>query len=125
MFDQDIDKQVERTKTRPLASGELTKNDALISLGLHLSVGLGVLSQLSLDAVIASFLIVPVAGLYPLAKRYFRYPQLVLGINFNWGVLVGALASGGVITTPVFLCYLSGVVHTLIYDTVYAHQDAS
>lgn len=74
MLDQDIDKQVERTKTRPLASGELTTNDALISLGLHLTVGLGVLSQLNLNSVIASFMIVPVAGLYPLAKRYYKYP---------------------------------------------------
>jgi 4-hydroxybenzoate polyprenyl transferase len=125
IFDKDIDMQVERTKTRPLASGQLSTNEALLSLGLHLSVGLGVLSQLSMSSVLMSFAIVPVAFLYPLAKRYFKYPQLVLGINFNWGILVGALQTGGIISLPVMLCYMSGVVHTLIYDTVYAHQDAA
>lgn len=91
MWDRDIDQKVERTKARPLASGELTMKHAWASLFFHCSVGLGVLTQLSWTTIGASFGIVPIAFLYPLAKRYFPYPQLVLGTAFNWGVIVGGL----------------------------------
>lgn len=122
MFDVKIDQQVDRTKLRPLAAGTLTTNEAAVSLAIHLSLGLGVLTQLSWPAIAASFAIVPVAGLYPLAKRYFKYPQLILGLNFNWGIIVGALQTGaGVLHPAVLMCYGAGVVQTLIYDTIYAH----
>lgn len=65
--------------------------DGWISLFAHCSVGLLVLTQLNWNTIAASFGIVPIAFLYPLAKRYFSYPQLVLGIAFNWGVIVGGL----------------------------------
>jgi len=79
LWDQDIDKQVDRTKTRPLASGEVTQNQALAFLVPHCVAGLGVLAFLNWQAIALSFAITPVAALYPLAKRYTNYPQFVLG----------------------------------------------
>jgi 4-hydroxybenzoate polyprenyltransferase len=96
---------------------------AAVTLGVNLGLGLCVLTQLSWTTVAASFAIVPVAFLYPLAKRYFKYPQLILGFNFNWGVIVGAIQTGGVLSPAVLICYTAAVLHTLIYDTIYAHQD--
>ena len=74
MWDKNIDNKVERTRSRPLASGELQMKDAWISLFAHCSVGLLVLTQLNWNTIAASFGIVPIAFLYPLAKRYFSYP---------------------------------------------------
>ena len=87
LWDVNYDKKVERTKTRPLASGELTNKQALLFLVPHLAAGLGVLAFLNKPAIILSFAITPVAALYPLAKRYTHYPQLVLGmtiLSFNY-----------------------------------------
>ncbi|CAD8181012.1 unnamed protein product [Paramecium octaurelia] len=123
MWDKNIDNKVERTRQRPLASGELQMKDAWISLFAHCSVGLLVLTQLNWSTIAASFGIVPIAFLYPLAKRYFSYPQLVLGIAFNWGVVVGGLQLAGMLNPTIMLGYTAGIVNTLIYDTVYGHQD--
>ena len=81
LWDQEIDKKVDRTKTRPLASGELTPKQAFGFLVPHLAVGLGVLGFLNWKAIALSFAITPVAALYPLAKRYTNYPQFVLGTS--------------------------------------------
>lgn len=121
MWDKNIDKSVDRTKLRPLASGELSMAHAWANLFVHCSIGLGVLTQLSWTTIAASFAIVPVAFLYPLAKRYFPYPQLVLGVAFNWGVVVGGLQMGEMLTPALGVCYLAGIVNTLIYDTIYGH----
>ncbi|KAM3146380.1 hypothetical protein pb186bvf_001349 [Paramecium bursaria] len=123
MWDRDIDKNVERTKLRPLASGELSLKDAFINLFINCSCGLGVLTFLNWPAIVASFAIVPLAALYPLAKRYFKYPQFVLAITFNFGVFVAGLQLAGTITPALAIMYLAGIVHTIIYDTIYAHQD--
>jgi len=124
LWDQDFDKHVERTKVRPLASGELTQKQALGFLIPHLAIGLAVLSQLNLPAIYYSFLICPVAALYPIAKRYTGYPQAILGTAFNWGALVGyAVMHGSMDVTAMLPLYASGIFWTLIYDTIYAHQD--
>lgn len=90
-FDRNFDRSVERCKDRPLASGEVTVREAAGLLFLNLCGGLYVLTQLPLPALIATFAILPVAALYPLAKRYTRYPQFILGLAFNSGVIIGAL----------------------------------
>jgi len=124
LWDQDFDKHVERTKVRPLASGELTPKQAFYFLIPHLAVGLGVLTQLNWQAIYYSFAITPIAALYPVAKRYTGYPQAVLGLAFNWGIWVGFATMAGSVNLPVVLpLYLSGICWTLIYDTIYAHQD--
>jgi 4-hydroxybenzoate polyprenyltransferase len=126
-FDRDFDRSVERTKLRPLASGEVTVREAMGVLVANLMGGLYVLTQLPLPALVATFGILPVAALYPLAKRYTRYPQFVLGLAFNSGVIIGALtvAPTNFAWLPTLLMYGAGVSWTLVYDTVYAFQDIS
>jgi len=90
----------------------------------NLCGGLYVLTQLPLPALIATFGILPVATLYPLAKRYTKYPQFILGLAFNSGVFIGALTLNphNLDWIPTLLIYSSGVCWTLVYDTVYAFQ---
>jgi 4-hydroxybenzoate polyprenyltransferase len=126
MWDSQYDRDVERTKSRPLASGELTHAQALKFLGLQLSAGLGVL--LSLPNVEHCFVwgaaSLPLVATYPLMKRYTNYPQLVLGMTFNWGAIMGWVAVHGTVDWSVVgPLYGSGVAWTLVYDTLYAHQD--
>jgi 4-hydroxybenzoate polyprenyltransferase len=93
-------------------------------LFLNLCGGLYVLTQLPMPALLATFSILPVAALYPLAKRYTKYPQFILGLAFNSGVIIGALtlnpyALNWLSTLMVYSC---GICWTLVYDTVYAYQ---
>lgn len=126
MWDRDYDRNVTRTKTRPLANGDLNMKQATIFLALQLSAGLGVLCMLPhLDYCFwlcsASL---PLVFTYPLMKRYTNWPQLVLGLTFNWGAFVGWAATYGTLNLPVVLpLYVSGVSWTIVYDTLYAHQD--
>lgn len=123
-LDRNFDRSVERCKDRPLASGEVTIREAAGLLFLNLCGGLYVLTQLPLPALLATFAILPVAALYPLAKRYTRYPQFILGLAFNSGVIIGALtlAPSTLNWLPTVLIYCSGICWTMVYDTVYAYQ---
>ncbi|CAO1622563.1 unnamed protein product [Parajaminaea phylloscopi] len=124
MWDSRIDRLVERTKMRPLAAGDVTYLQAWTWLGCQLSVGLAVLLQLNMYSIVlgASSLAVVVA--YPLMKRITYWPQFVLGLAFNWGALLGwaALAPPPAWAAVVPL-YAGSILWTLIYDTIYAHQD--
>ena len=126
MWDAEYDKSVARTKARPLASGELSHGQALTFLAAQLTVGLGVL--LSLPHTAYTFQVgaasLPLVMAYPLMKRYTNWPQLVLGMTFNWGALVGwASVHGSIDWSVVGPLYGSGIAWTLVYDTLYAHQD--
>lgn len=122
--DRDFDKHVERTKDRPLASGELSLNQALVFLGLNLSCGLAVLTSLNMPCIKLGFLVMPLVICYPLMKRMTNFPQLVLGMTFNWGALMGWTAIMGETSLyHTFPLYISGVCWTLIYDTLYGYQD--
>ncbi|KAJ3106875.1 Para-hydroxybenzoate--polyprenyltransferase, mitochondrial precursor (PHB:polyprenyltransferase) [Phlyctochytrium planicorne] len=124
MWDKDIDKKVDRTKDRPLASGQISQFQALVFLGAQLSCGLAILTQLNMYSILlgASSLVLVVA--YPLMKRVTHWPQAILGLTFNWGALLGWSAVLGSCTWPVVLpLYFSGVCWTLVYDTIYALQD--
>lgn len=123
MWDRDLDRRVERTRQRPLASGALTITQAFVFLLLLLLLGLIVLLQFNSLAVVFALAIVPLVILYPLAKRWTYWPQLVLGLAFNWGVWVGWAATGTPFSWATALLYVSGVFWTLAYDTIYAHQD--
>jgi len=128
MWDAKYDKQVTRTKSRPLASGALSHNQAWMFLGAQLTAGLAVLLSLEphlLDCFVWGAASLPLVGMYPLMKRYTNYPQLVLGLTFNWGAIMGWVAVHGnnVDWSVVGPLYASGVCWTLIYDTLYAHQD--
>ncbi|XP_018023029.1 4-hydroxybenzoate polyprenyltransferase, mitochondrial [Hyalella azteca] len=124
LWDRDIDKKVERTRDRPLASGTVNLLDAIVFLGGQLSVGLLLLLQLNWQAVLLGASSLGLVCMYPLVKRVSYWPQLVLGLTFNWGALLGWCAVHGSISAlPVVPLYLAGVCWTLIYDTIYAHQD--
>jgi 4-hydroxybenzoate polyprenyltransferase len=121
--DRKIDAQVERTKNRPLASGALNVTQALVFLGILLLGGLYVFLQLNTLAKLLSLAAFGVAVIYPFAKRFFPVPQLILGIAFNSGALIGYATVTGYVDTPAVMLYIAGISWTLAYDTIYAHQD--
>ncbi len=123
MTDRNLDAQVARTRNRPLASGRLTMKQALVFLGAQLLVGLLVLVQLHVGAILVSLAALPLIVIYPWMKRITWWPQLFLGITFNWGALVGWIATTGSLDWPAVLLYAAGIFWTLGYDTIYAHQD--
>lgn len=123
LWDRKLDRMVERTKGRPLASGILKPIDALVFLALLLAIGLLILSQLDDAArILGVASLVPVA-LYPLAKRVTWWPQIVLGVVFGWGAPMGFAAASGGLAWPVLPLYLAAIFWILGYDTIYAHQD--
>ncbi|XP_045166286.1 4-hydroxybenzoate polyprenyltransferase, mitochondrial-like isoform X1 [Mercenaria mercenaria] len=123
MWDKEIDKKVERTKTRPLASGELTPFQALVFLGGNLSVALAILLQLNWYSVFLGSASMVLVIAYPLAKRYTYWPQVVLGLTFNYGAMLGWCAVKGELDWPILPLYAGCLLWTLVYDTIYAHQD--
>lgn len=123
MLDRDFDALVARTAERPLASGQISMRRALLLMIVLAVLALLVLLPLnSMARMVAVASIVPVA-VYPLMKRITYWPQLFLGIAFNWGVLVGAVAVTGELSLPILWLYAAGVFWTLGYDTIYALQD--
>ncbi|XP_068577151.1 4-hydroxybenzoate polyprenyltransferase, mitochondrial [Cebidichthys violaceus] len=124
MWDKDFDKKVARTATRPIASGEISQRQALVFLGGQLSLALGVLLCLNYYSIALGAASLSLVISYPLMKRITYWPQFVLGLTFNWGALLGWAAVKGFCDWSVCLpLYFSGVMWTLIYDTIYAHQD--
>ncbi|XP_047003510.1 4-hydroxybenzoate polyprenyltransferase, mitochondrial [Schistocerca americana] len=124
MWDRDIDSKVTRTKTRPLVTGALSQFDALVFLGGQLALALLVLLQLNTYSIVLGASSLGLVAMYPLAKRITHWPQLVLGATFNWGALLGWSAVHGSCSWPVVLpLYCAGICWTIIYDTIYAHQD--
>ncbi|KAG7097120.1 hypothetical protein E1B28_004498 [Marasmius oreades] len=124
MWDRSLDKGVDRTRSRPLARGDLTQSQALIFLGGQLSAGLGVLVQLNWYSILLGASSLSVVTIYPFMKRVTYWPQAVLGLAFNWGALLGWSAVAGAVDWSVCLpLYAGGVCWTLVYDSIYAHQD--
>lgn len=124
MWDRDIDSKVQRTKGRPLVSGELTPRDAFAFLGAQLGVGLLVLTQLNWYSIVLGASSLGIVIAYPLMKRITNWPQFVLGLAFNWGCLLGWSATQGTCDWSACLpLYAAGISWTIIYDTIYAHQD--
>ncbi|GMH10909.1 hypothetical protein Nepgr_012750 [Nepenthes gracilis] len=124
LLDRDIDIKVERTKLRPVASGLLTPFQGISFLGLQLLLGLGILLQLNNYSRILGASSLLLVFSYPLMKRLTFWPQAYLGLTFNWGALLGwSAVRGSLDTAIVFPLYISGVFWTLVYDTIYAHQD--
>lgn len=123
LWDKCLDQKVERTASRPLASGRISEKSALIFLIVLLLIGFLILMQLN-DFVIKLGItsLIPVI-LYPLAKRLTHWPQLVLGLTFNWGALMGWAVTSGELAWPAFVLYAACVFWTLGYDTIYAYQD--
>ncbi|XP_062596610.1 4-hydroxybenzoate polyprenyltransferase, mitochondrial-like isoform X2 [Saccostrea cucullata] len=123
MWDKDFDRKVERTKLRPLASGELSQFQGLVCLAGMLSISLGILLQLNWYSVILGAASMGLVITYPLAKRFTFWPQALLGVTLNWGVLIAWSGIHGCLQLPVIPLYLACVLYTIIYDSIYSHQD--
>ncbi|MGL4396342.1 MAG: 4-hydroxybenzoate octaprenyltransferase [Hyphomicrobium sp.] len=123
LIDRDIDAKVQRTANRPIASGQISPTQAGVFIVTCTLIGLGVLVQFNTFTILLAIgSLVPVL-LYPFAKRWTSYPQIVLGLAFNWGALVGWAAVKGTLGLPALLLYAGCVLWTVGYDTIYAHQD--
>ncbi|EPQ02168.1 4-hydroxybenzoate polyprenyltransferase, mitochondrial [Myotis brandtii] len=124
MWDRDYDKKVTRTATRPIAAGDISTFQSFVFLGGQLTLALGVLLCLNYYSIALGAASLLLVITYPLMKRITYWPQLALGFTFNWGALLGWSAVKG--SCDPFVClplYFSGIMWTLIYDTIYAHQD--
>eukprot|EP01080_Neovahlkampfia_damariscottae_P000678 gene678-8179_t len=124
LYDKDLDNKVERTKTRPLASKQISQKQAVAFLAAQLSAGLAILLQFNTYSIIVGACSLMFVFTYPLFKRFTYWPQLMLGITFNWGAFIGYSSVMGYcdwyVTVPM---YIAGIAWTIIYDTIYAHQD--
>ena len=123
LMDQDIDSKIERTATRPLASKKITNFNAIIFLFMLLISGLLILLQFKTPSILVGLLCTPLIVLYPLMKRITFWPQLFLGIIFNWGVIICSVEFFGTVTNEYLILYLACVLWTIGYDTIYAYQD--
>ena len=123
IVDRDFDARVARTRTRPIASGAIAVRQAVAFLALLLAIGAAVLASLSPMAMLLGIAVLLLVATYPFMKRVTYWPQFFLGLNFNWGALMGWAAATGSLGLPAFLLYAGGISWTLGYDTIYAHQD--
>jgi 4-hydroxybenzoate polyprenyltransferase len=121
--DRHYDGQVARTRLRPLPSGAVSVRQAAVFLLLQLALGAAVLFSLNRTSILLGFAVLGLIGTYPFMKRITYWPQVFLGLNFNWGALIGWTAVTGALAWPPLLLYLGGVFWTIGYDTIYAHQD--
>ncbi len=123
LWDRDIDRMVARTIGRPLASGALQPLQALTFLAVLLSVGLAVLLQLNMLCVLLGIGSLLLVGLYPLAKRFTWWPQLMMGFTFGFGAPMGYAAGTGRLDATWVAIYAAAILWDLGFDTIYAHQD--
>ena len=121
--DRTFDRQVERTKTRPLAAGTVPLWGAVVFLALLLAGALWVALNLPHDVMWLAYVTVPLVALYPLMKRITFWPQAFLGITFNLSALFGWLAASGELGLGAMWLYIAALFWTLGYDTIYAIQD--
>ena len=121
--DRDFDARVERTRNRPLPSGTVSLTGAVLFMAALALASLAILLRFNDFAVLLGLAALPVVAVYPFMKRLTHWPQIVLGLAFNWGALLGwAAVTGGLAAAPLAL-YAGGIAWTLVYDTIYAHQD--
>jgi len=122
--DRHIDGSVERTALRPIPAGQVGVRAALIWMAAQSLTALMILLTFHPNAVLLGFAsLIPVA-IYPFAKRFTWWPQVFLGLAFNWGALLAWTAHTGALEWPAFVLYVCGIAWTLFYDTIYAYQDA-
>lgn len=127
LLDREYDRKVERTKMRPIACGDIKAKEALVYLAAQSTIGLYILCLNNLAVIKLGLFSGVMIATYPLFKRFTYWPQVMLGLTFNWGVLMGyAAIKGGIFYSDlgaVIPLYLGANLWTLYYDTIYAHQD--
>lgn len=122
--DRDIDGSVARTASRPIPSGRVSVRGALAWLVAQALVALLILLSFPGAAIALGILALAPVAVYPFAKRFTWWPQIFLGLAFNWGALLAWTAHTGRLEWPAVVLYVAGMAWTLFYDTIYAHQDA-
>ena len=121
--DRDIDGAVERTKSRPIPAGQVSLRQAVIWMVIQALLASLILFSFHRAAIYLGILSLLPVAIYPFAKRFTWWPQVFLGIAFNWGILLAFAAHTGTITLATIIMYLGAIFWTLFYDTIYAHQD--
>jgi 4-hydroxybenzoate polyprenyltransferase len=122
--DRDLDARVERTRSRPIPAGQVSVKQAAVFLVVQALIGLMVLLQFNRFAVMTGIASLLIVAVYPFMKRITWWPQIVLGLAFSWGALMGFAVTLGRIDAPALLLYLGSIAWVIGYDTIYAHQDA-
>jgi 4-hydroxybenzoate polyprenyltransferase len=122
--DRDLDAKVERTRSRPIPAGQVSVKRALLFLAAQALVGLIVLLQFNRFAIATGIASLLVVAIYPFMKRITYWPQVVLGLAFSWGALMGFAAAFGRIDLTALALYAGAIAWVIGYDTIYAHQDA-
>jgi 4-hydroxybenzoate polyprenyltransferase len=123
IVDRDIDAQVARTRARPIPSGQVSLQNAILFMVALSLIGFAVLLQFNTFTVWLGLGVLPIVALYPFVKRFSSWPQLVLGLAFNWGALLGWTSVRGRLDWAAVVLYAGAVAWTIGYDTIYAHQD--
>jgi 4-hydroxybenzoate polyprenyltransferase len=123
LVDRDLDARVERTRSRPIPSGQVTPLQAAVFMAAQALVGLAVLLQFNLYTILCGFASLGVVVIYPFMKRITYWPQIVLGLAFSWGALMGWPATFARLDPPALLLYAGAISWVIGYDTIYAHQD--
>ena len=123
LWDRDIDAKVARTLNRPIANGKISIKEAFMGLTLVLLLSVLILLYLPFNSFIIALISLPLIALYPLAKRYTKFPQFALGVVFSWGVPLGWSATNTSLTIDVVILYLGTIAWVFGYDTIYSIQD--
>lgn len=123
IIDEKIDAGVERTRSRPLPSGQVTRRQAVLFLLLQALTGLVVLLQFNEFAILLGFCSLAPVAVYPFMKRITNWPQLFLGFAFSWGALMGWAIEFSDLDGPAIMLYIGSIMWVIGYDTIYAHQD--
>ena len=124
ILDRKIDGAVERTRSRPLPSGQVNLIQAIIWMIVQVGLAGIFLLSYNFNAIILGLSSLFLVVIYPLAKRFTWWPQVFLGLAFNWGILLLFVAHTGSLNWPILALYVSGIFWTLFYDTIYAYQDS-
>jgi 4-hydroxybenzoate polyprenyltransferase len=123
IVDRDLDASVERTRSRPIPSGQVSVAQAAAFLVLQALVGLLVLVSFNRFTILLGIASLAIVAVYPFMKRITYWPQIVLGLAFSWGALMGWAAAFGRLGLPALLLYAGSIAWVIGYDTIYAHQD--
>jgi 4-hydroxybenzoate polyprenyltransferase len=121
--DRDLDAKVERTRSRPIPAGQVGVRQAFAFLAVQALIGLAVLLQFNRFAVATGIASLAIVAVYPFMKRITWWPQVVLGLAFSWGALMGFAVILGQIGAPALFLYAGSIAWVIGYDTIYAHQD--
>jgi 4-hydroxybenzoate polyprenyltransferase len=122
--DRDLDARVERTRSRPIPAGQVSVTQALAFLVVQALIGLIVLLQFNRVAVATGIASLIIVAIYPFMKRITWWPQVVLGLAFSWGALMGFAVILGQVNLTALVLYAGSISWVIAYDTIYAHQDA-